>query len=156
MTGSSKIAGFLAVVWLAVSAFNSQPADERKAQQALPQSKDPMWEKLAKTKISFDDKKGLYSATYPEEIKAIEGKPFAINGFMMPLEATETFNRFILSRRPPSCPFCPPGEPNEIIEVFTQKPTKWREEAITVSGTFGFTNQQELGMFFTLKQATIK
>lgn len=143
-------------IWLAVSGFSSQPLDERKAQEALPQSKDPMWDKLTKTKISFEEKAGLYSATYPAEIKAMEGKPMTINGFMLPLEPTETFNHFILSKRPPTCPYCPPGEPNEIVEIFTTKATKWRDEAITVSGTFGFTNQQELGMFFTLKNATIK
>lgn len=156
MTQRLKRIGCVLVAWAVLSAFSVQPSDERKAQQALPQSKDPMWERLAKTKISFEDKTGLYSATYPSDIKAMEGKPFTINGFMMPLEATESFNHFILSRRPPTCPFCPPGEPNEVVEVYTTKPTKWREEAITITGTFGFTNQQELGMFFTVKQATIK
>ena len=50
-----------------------QPSEERKAQDSLPKSKDAMWQVLSKTKIHVDEKKGLYSATYPDESQSVGG-----------------------------------------------------------------------------------
>jgi len=130
-----------------------QPLEERKAQDKLPKSKDPMWEILAKTKIKSDFAKGYFSAEYPPEVKALVGKEITISGFMLPLESTESFKHFILSKRTPTCPFCPPGEPNEIIDVWMDKAVKWDEDTIKVSGTFELMNNTELGLFFKLTKA---
>ena len=130
-----------------------QPMDERQAQDALPKSKDAMWKLLAKTRVKLDDKKGMYSATYPDEIKALVGKPFTISGFVMPLDATEKFSHFILSKRTPTCSYCPPGEPNEIIDVWLEKPMKYDENLVKITGTFELINNQEMGMFFKLAKA---
>ncbi len=115
--------------WLALSGFSvqesaGQPLDERKAQDALPKANDPMWDILTKCKVHLDQKKYKYSIDYTPEVKALEGKQVTISGFVMPLESTETFSHFLLSKRTPTCFFCPPGEPNEIVEVFTKKPIK--------------------------------
>lgn len=155
-------AAILAGIWISVSAFSiqnsaapsSQPTEERKAQDALPQSGDPMWNALFQCKVHYDDKTHKYSITYTPEVKAMEGKPMTIAGFMLPLEATEKFNHFLISKRTPTCPFCPPGEPNEIAEVFTQKPVKYDEGVVVVTGTFRFTTNPDLGLFFQLKDAT--
>jgi hypothetical protein len=148
----------LIVSWLALSGFSvqestSQPLDERKAQDALPQSKDAMWNTLAKCNVHLDQKKYKYSIDYTPEVKAMEGKPVTISGFVMPLESTETFKHFLLSKRTPTCFFCPPGEPNEIVEVFTKKPIKWSDGIVTVTGTFTFTSNPDLGLFFQVKDA---
>lgn len=152
----------LAGTWLSVSAFSvqqnaavlSQPSDERKAQDALPKSGDPMWNALFQCKVHYDDKSHKYSITYTPEVKAMEGKPMTIAGFMLPLEATKKFNHFLISKRTPTCPFCPPGEPNEIAEVFTAKPVKYDEGIVVVTGTFQFTTNPDLGLFFQLKNAS--
>ena len=81
-----------------------QPQSERQAQNALPKSKDPMWKILGKTQIHLDEKKGIYSATYPVEVKTLVGTQVTISGFMLPLEATEKFHHFLLSKRTPTCP----------------------------------------------------
>ena len=152
----------LAVAFLSLTGFSvqqnaavlSQPSDERKAQDALPKSGDPMWNALFQCKVHYDDKSHKYSITYTPEVKAMEGKPMTIAGFMLPLEATETFKHFLISKRTPTCPFCPPGEPNEIAEVFTTKPVKYDEGIVVVTGTFRFTTNPDLGLFFQLKDAT--
>ena len=131
----------------------SQPADERAAQDALPKSSDPMWAVLTKTKIHVNEKQGTYSATYPPEVKALVGTEVTISGFILPLDATEKFKHFILSKRTPTCPFCPPGEPNEIIDVQMDKAIAWDEDSVKVSGTFELMSNPELGMFFRLKNA---
>jgi hypothetical protein len=150
-------AGLIAA-WLVLSGFRieestSQPLDERKIQEALPQSKDAMWNTLAKCKVHFDEKKYKYSIAYTKKVKAMEGKPITISGFVMPLDATETFSHFLLSKRTPTCFFCPPGEPNEIVEVFTKKPIKWSGDIITVTGTLKFTSNPDLGLFFQVGDA---
>lgn len=139
-----------------LTAFTSQPMDERAAQNALPQSKDPMWSKLGKTKISMDQKKGTYSASYPAEVTALFGHDATVSGFILPLDAGETFTHFLLSKRTPTCQFCPPGEPNEIIDVTLDKPIPWKEDVVTVSGRFEKMTNAELGVFFALKHAKAK
>lgn len=135
------------------AAVLSQPSDERKAQDMLPQASDPMWTTLAACKVHYNDKTHKYSITYTPEVKAMEGKPQTMTGFMMPLEATEKFNHFLLSKRTPTCAFCPPGEPNEIVEIFTKKPVKFSEGMLTITGTMQFTTNPDLGLFFQLKDA---
>jgi hypothetical protein len=134
----------------------TQPLAERRAQDKLPKSTDPMWDVLGKTKIHLNEKKGLYSATFPPEVKALVGKQVTIVGFMLPLEATEKFHHFILSKRTPTCPFCPPGEPNEIVDVWVDTPIAWNEDIVRVTGTFELMNNPELGLFFKLAKAQRK
>ena len=150
----------LPIILLTLSAFTkengpapAQPLEERKAQDALPKSKDPMWAILAKTKIKSDYAKGLFTASFPPEVKALVGTEVTISGFMLPLEATEKFRHFIISKRTPTCPFCPPGEPNEIVDVWMEKAVAWEEDVIKVSGTFELMNNAELGLFFKLTKA---
>ncbi len=154
---------FISLALLALCGFTaeqapksiSQPADERKAQEALPKSRDPMWKILGKTQIHLDEKQGLYSATFPDEVKALVGKEVTISGFMLPLEATEKFQHFIISKRTPTCPFCPPGEPNEIADVWVEKPVAWSEDVVKVSGVFGLMDNPQLGLFFKITKAKL-
>ena len=152
---------FILLAALALSGFTQeeaskaalQPLAERKAQEALPKSHDPMWNTLGKTQIHLDEKKGLYSATFPPEVKALVGKEVTISGFMLPLEATEKFQHFILSKRTPTCPFCPPGEPNEIVDIWMEKSVGWNEDVIKITGTFGLMDNPQLGLFFKITEA---
>jgi hypothetical protein len=150
-----RFAIFVAML-LITSAFSSQPLDERKAQELLPVSKDNLWKTLSECKVHLDVKNYLYSIDRTSQVKAMEGKPFTVRGFMMPLEPAEKFKHFLLSKRTPTCPFCPPGEPNEIIEVFSQKPMAWQDGLITMAGTMAFTDNPELGLFFQMKDAVRK
>lgn len=134
-----------------------QPREERLAQEALPQSKDEIWKKLGQCKVQLDKKKYRYSISYSKEVKAMNGKSLTVSGFMLPLEATEKFSHFLLSKRTPTCPYCPPGQPNEIIEIYTSKPVTWDDSLITVSGTLKLiTSNPELGLFFQMKDASLK
>jgi len=152
---TSVKAALICVIFLALSGFTSQPLSERKAQEALPTSSHPLWQTLRKTKIHVDEKKGLYSATFPAEVKTLSGKEMTLSGFMLPLESTDKFRHFLLSSRTPTCPFCPPGEPNEVIDVRTEKPIGYSEELITVKGRFELMNDREMGLFFKLSNAKL-
>ena len=145
----------LLALFLLLSAFSFQPLDERKAQEALPMSQSPIWQILGKTKITADDKQGYFNAVIPAAVKALAGKEVTVSGFMMPLESKEKFTHFLLAKRTPTCPFCPPGEPNEIIEVWTGKAVSYTENVITVKGIFALMNNRDMGVFFKLKEAKI-
>ena len=156
----NKILFVLPVVILALCGFTkeqgaipTQPLEERKAQDVLPKSKDPMWVVLGQTKIKSDYAKGLYTATFPDAVKALVGTQVTISGFMLPLESSERFHHFILSKRTPTCPFCPPGEPNEIVDVWTDENVLWDEDVVKVTGKFELMNNAELGLFFKLTNA---
>lgn len=135
------------------STINLQPSEERAAQDSLPKSKDALWDTLYKTKVKVDEKDGTYSATFPDEVKRLDGQTIKISGFMLPLENSEKFSHFLLSKRTPTCFFCPPGAPNEIIEVYTTKPTEWVEDLVTYEGKFELMENKEMGVFFKLTEA---
>ena len=128
-----------------------QPGAERKAQDSLPQAHDDIWKTFAQCKVHLDQKKYTYSIDYTPEVKAMEGKPITISGFMLPLESKDSFSHYLFSKRTPTCFFCPPGEPNEIVEVFSKKPVKWDEGIVIVTGTMKFTSNPEMGLFFQMK-----
>lgn len=133
-----------------------QPSDERSVQDALPKAHDALWDTLYKTKIEVDKKTGDYSATFPNEVQKLNGQTIKISGFMLPLENSEKFTHFLLSKRTPTCFFCPPGEPNEIIEVYAAKPTEWVEDLVTYEGKFQLTRNKENGIFFRMLNAVKK
>jgi uncharacterized protein len=94
-----------------------------------------------------------YSIAYTPEVRQMNGKEVIISGFMVPLEAKEDSRHFLLSRRAPSCAFCPPGAPNEVVEVFTAKQMRWQENLVTFSGMLVLPNDGKRGVFFQLKDA---
>lgn len=130
-----------------------QPADERAAQMQLPHSDDSFWGILAGAKIKYQDKAPYISAKITDAIRGYDQKTVTVSGFMLPLDTYESSKHFLLSKYTPTCAFCPPGEPNELIEVFTDKPVKVGYEMTTITGTFHLTNNTDQGIFFTLKNA---
>lgn len=145
----------LVVIACLTSAFFNQPLDERSAQDALPTSHHAMWAMLGKCKLEVDDKNYRFSIHFTDEVKKLSGQSITVSGFMLPLEPTEKFTHFLLSKRTPTCAFCPPGEPNEIIEVFSTSPVTWSDNLVTVTGQFILSNDGDKGLFFQMKQATL-
>ncbi len=146
----------LLIACLTLTGFTTQPLDEKTAQDSLPQSKDKLWDTLAETDVNSNLETGIITAKIPDTIKAMAGKPFKISGFMMPLESEEKFTHFLLSRRTPTCAYCPPGEPDELIEVFATKATEWDTGLVTYEGTLEIIDNQDLGLFFRLNKAEKK
>lgn len=122
---------------------------------SLPQSDDPLWETLASSTVDVDGQTGRYKIHFPENVQLLNGKKLKISGFMLPLEATETFSHVLLSRQAPTCFFCLPGNPNEIIEVYTEKPIRWSDHLVTVEGTMNITKDEESGMVYVMKNAAL-
>lgn len=158
MTKPFILTAFLALSLFFLPGFTTSTQDpaEREAQKNLPQSEDKIWDLFSQTEVKFDSETGLYTASIPDSINDKKGQALTVSGFIMPLEAEEKFTHFLLSKRTPTCAYCPPGEPNEIIEVFSADPVEWDEGLVTFEGTFELTNNQEFGLFYQLKAAKKK
>jgi len=133
---------------------SSQPADERAAQDALPKSNDNMWTQLNNTKVKLNEKTGMFDMNYGDSVKALAGKKLAITGFMLPLEGGETQKHFLLCKRTPTCPFCMPGGPTEVVEVYSDKPVTWIDDMVRIEGNLTLLPPNENGMLYQLKNAS--
>lgn len=132
-----------------------QPLSERSAQGQLPQSNDPLWTKLATAKTYFNEKTGYYSINITPEVKSMDGADTALSGFILPLDGSDETRHFLLSKRTPVCLYCPPGEPNEVVEVRSKRPVAWIDDQVTVKGRFKLVNDGEKAIFFALNDAEL-
>lgn len=128
-------------------------ASERALQLSLPTADGPQWEKLRATRVWIDEKSQLFMASHPSEVRALAGKPFKIQGFMLPLEMAEQTTRFLISPYTPVCFYHPPAEPNEVIEVWLERPVRAGYHLVEVEGVLGLANDGEKGLFFQLRDA---
>jgi hypothetical protein len=130
-----------------------QPRVERETQERLAQSSDPIWSTLGTTEIGEDQQRGVFTARFPADVQALAGKTVSVDGFMQPLESNVETHHFLLSKRTPVCPFCPPGQPNEVIEVYSTPVVVPTTAEITVTGRFNI--QAKGGLFFQLYDADV-
>ncbi len=135
--------------------YYGQPLEERAQQRTLPQAHDNIWSALVTTRIGEDDAHGTFTATYSPTVRALVGRTLTISGFVMPLETTPQFRHFILTRYTPVCPFCPPGAPNEVVEVWSAHPIAQTNDLVRVTGQFALMNDAEKGLFFRLSDAGV-
>jgi hypothetical protein len=133
----------------------SQPPEERARQKLLPQSSDPIWRTLAHTRVESDLARGVFVADHPPEVTALDGKDVTITGFMLMMNPMNFAADFILTRYTPVCPFCPPGAPNEAVQVLLTRVVKPTNGLITVRGRLHLEKDATSGMFFRLDPAEI-
>jgi len=108
---------------------------------------------LRETAVSMDRAKGLLLATFPAPVQALSGKSFRISGFMSPLENTPNTRHFIVTRRSTTCPFCPPNEPTEAVEINLAAPTRYTDEEVVVTGRMALVTSSDEGLFYRLDGA---
>jgi uncharacterized protein len=145
-----------------ISAFGALPTfaqtdslqAERQRQKSLPHASDPFWAKLKACTVGFDATHNHYKLTPTPEIKALIGTTVAIRGFTLPLDGSDHTHHFLIGVNTPVCFYHPPGEPNEVVEVFSLKPITWKDSAIFVQGMFKLIDQPDGGVFFQLDNAS--
>ncbi|MEE3626443.1 DUF3299 domain-containing protein [Nitrospirillum sp. BR 11752] len=116
------------------------------------------WDKLADVKEVHSMDNGLLRvrAAFGPEVQALEGKPLTIAGFIIPLEQKEKSGHFLLSAMAPSCPFCPPPGPADLMEVRTSAPIAMTSEPITLTGTLHMVGDDDNGLYYRLADATLQ
>jgi hypothetical protein len=121
----------------------SQPAFEAAAQKLLPKVRDTLWSKLIKCEVSYDDKKDVYSIQV------------TVRGFVLPMDGSDRTKHFLVSRNTPVCMYCPPGQPNEVVEVLSPKAIEWTDKITTVTGKLSLINDGEKALFFKIENAQV-
>lgn len=119
----------------------------------LEHEDDITWTFFHDVKIAADDKRGVYRATFGKSLLKMEGRPFKITGYMLTVEPTTRSPHFILTRRSTGCPFCPPNELSEVIEVRAEKPVQYTQDPVTIEGRLHFAGSSATGLFYQLNKA---
>ena len=148
--------GVACLMLLATPGIAQQGAGERAAQARLPQGRAALWATLRTTRIKADEARGIFTASHPPAVRALVGKSISLPGFVMPLDAATRGTHFLLSKYTPVCNFCPPGEPNEVVEVNSARPIVFGAKLVTVTGTFALENNGDNGLFFKMTGASVR
>ena len=150
------LAGILAAGGVQAAEPLSQPADEVAAQKLLPKVHDALWTALSKCNVGYDDKSGNYSIKTTPEVEALSGQSLTVRGFILPMDGSDRTKHFLVTRNTPVCMVCPPGQPNEVIEVYASQPIAWTDKIVAVTGKFSLINNGEQALFFKMENASVK
>jgi hypothetical protein len=93
-------------------------------------------------------------AVFDPQLKVLDGKQVVVEGFIMPLDATEKQRHFILSALPlDGCNFCAPGSPWQMIEVKAPAGVKYGFDQIRISGKLTLMEDINYGLYYLLTEA---
>jgi hypothetical protein len=122
------------------------------AAKPLPEMKGVVsWKTLADVKPV--KQKDRFVPQFSKDISALDRKEVKLQGFMMPLDMGEKQKRFLLVALPPSCAFCLPGGPDQLVEVLAKTPVKYGFDPVVVSGKFVVLKDDPMGLYYRLTDA---
>jgi len=122
------------------------------ADKPLPEMKGVVsWKTLAE--VTPVREKDRFVPQFSKEINALDRKDVKLQGFMMPLDMGEKQKRFLLVAMPPSCSFCLPGGPDQLVEVVAKTPVKYGFDPVVVSGKFTVLKDDPMGLYYRLVDA---
>jgi len=117
-----------------------------------PAAKDGVrWEVLKEVDAPFDPKDG--APKFGTDVLALDGKDVKLRGFMMPLDQAEKQTRFVLTALPPSCPFCLPAGPDQLVEVVCSDSVKFTFDPVTIAGKFEVVRDDPAGLLYRMVDA---
>jgi uncharacterized protein len=99
--------------------------------------------------------RATFTTSYGDAIEALDGQEVRLMGFLFPLEGGIEHARFLLTAWPPSCPFCLPAGPSQMVEVFCAEPIAYSEGAIVIAGSFELLHDDPSGLYYRLHDARL-
>jgi hypothetical protein len=99
--------------------------------------------------------RSVFHVDYTDRIKALDGQDVKVMGFLYPLAGGVSHDHFLLTAWPPSCPFCLPAGPSQMVEVFCDEPVEFSEGAILMAGTLSVLEDDPSGMYYRMDQARL-
>jgi hypothetical protein len=90
---------------------------------------------------------------FAADVRALDQREIKLQGFMLPLVTGEKHDRFLLTMRPPHCPFCLSLGPEYIVEVRTRAPIKHTYDPLVLSGRFAVLRDDPFGLYYRLTEA---
>ncbi len=120
----------------------------------LPELKGVVsWNVLAQVKTRTEGRRVL--PEFAPEVRALDNKEIRLQGFMLPIVTGERHDHFLLTMRPPHCPFCLSLGPEYIVEVRTRSPIRHTYEPIVLSGRFSVLTDDPFGLYYRLNSAQL-
>jgi hypothetical protein len=111
------------------------------------------WSLLESTReITRTDAKGFIRSkpVFPPGVRALDGKPVKVAGYMMPLETGTLQKHFVLLAYPPDCPYHLNPNPMQFIEVRSPVGLGFDYRVKVISGTLRLGGQDESGIFYRI------
>ena len=121
----------------------------------LKHQDDMRWLDFHDAQVAADRAAGHYTARFSAMLMKMDGHDLVITGYMLPVGTAIDTTHFVLTRRSATCPFCPPNEPTEAIEVFSQRFVRPTQAPITVQGRLHLVASSDQGLFFRIDAARI-
>lgn len=90
---------------------------------------------------------------FAKDIQSLDAQEVKLQGFVIPLDASETQRRFLLSAVPVDCAFCLPAGPDALVEVEAKSPVRYSLAPIVVSGRFAVLKDDPGGVLYRLTEA---
>jgi uncharacterized protein len=120
----------------------------------LPELKGVVsWNTLAQVKSRTEGKKVV--PEFAAEVRQLDRKDVKLQGFMLPIVTGERHDRFLLTMRPPHCPFCLSLGPEYIVEVRAKAPIKHTYDPIVLSGQLNVLSDDPFGLYYRLTGAQL-
>lgn len=111
------------------------------------------WSVLAQVKAVPEGKRVV--PQFAPAVRALDQQTVLLQGFMVPLVTAEQHDYFLLTMRPPHCPFCMSLGPEYIVEVRTRKPIRYSFEPIVLEGRFAVLKDDPFGLYYRLAAAQL-
>jgi uncharacterized protein len=92
---------------------------------------------------------------FAPEVAKLDKRQVKVQGYMMPIVAGERHNHFLLTMRPPHCPFCMSLGPEYIVEVKTRSPVKHTYEPVVIAGRLSVLRDDPFGLYYRLSEAQV-
>jgi uncharacterized protein len=92
---------------------------------------------------------------FSAEVSRLDKQEVKVQGYMMPIVAGETHDHFLLTMRPPHCPFCLSLGPEYLVEVKTRSPVKHTFEPVVLAGRLNVLRDDPFGLYYRLTEAQL-
>ena len=127
---------------------------------ADPKQEPNSWKLLSKVEIERRyDETFNFEVEFPifsDEVKALDGKPITMEGWMIPLDELRGKNYFVLSALPfANCFFCGGAGPETVMEVFSKKEISFTEKKIKVRGKLSINPDDPMRLMYILNDAEL-
>jgi uncharacterized protein len=120
----------------------------------LPELKGVVsWNVLAQVKSRTEGKKVV--PEFAPAVRALHQKDVKLQGFMLPIVTGERHDHFLLTMRPPHCPFCLSLGPEYIVEVRARTPIKHTYDPLVLSGQLNVLSDDPFGLYYRLTEAQV-
>lgn len=111
------------------------------------------WKTLGQVKSVVSERK--VRPEFAPAVTALDKQPVKLQGYMLPIVAGETHTNFLLTMRPPHCPFCLSLGPEYIVEVKARSPLKHSLAPVVLAGRLEVLRDDPYGLYYRLLDAQL-